>query len=308
MKLKGIFKNTPAWKKLLLLVWFVCISFLITYFISIVTAYIFWGSSVFNTAFLTDLSNPESIGVMKYIQAFNSVGMFLIPSLLLSWLTYSDSGSFHITGVKCRRIKYFIVAILALSMLPVSNFLAELNQMISFPDSLSSIESFLRNAEKESERLTHSFIFADNIPVLLLNIFIIAVIPAVAEEFFFRGALQKTFAQMFKNVHTAIFVTALIFSIIHFQFFSFVPRLFLGMVLGYLMHYTGNIWIPIVAHFVNNAAAVIVYYFVTIKAVSPESEHIGDSASIVWFIAGIIIAVSAFYMTCSRKKFKAQEL
>jgi membrane protease YdiL (CAAX protease family) len=187
-------------------------------------------------------------------------------------------------------------------MLPISNMLAELNQMVSFPDSLSGLEALLRRSEKEAEQLTHLFINAPDLPVLFLNIFIIAVIPAVAEEFFFRGALQKLFTLFTKNIHAAIIITALLFSVIHFQFFSFTPRFFLGIVFGYLMYYTGNIWVPVIAHFVNNAAAVIVYYMITSNQLSPEAEHIGNSATLAWFAVGFVVSVFAFYAVCRKKK------
>lgn len=302
MKLKGIFLNSPAWKKFLLLIWFICISFIITYGLSLITAYAFWGNKVLDTAFLSDMSNPESIGVMKYLQAFNSIGMFLIPALLLSWIAFPDTRSYFGVNTKINPLKLLLVILLALSMLPISNMLAELNQSVSFPDSLSGLEDFLRRSEKEAEQLTHLFINASNMPVLFLNIFIIAVIPAIAEEFFFRGALQKLFAKLTKNTHTAIFITAFVFSIIHFQFFSFTPRFFLGIVFGYLMYYTGNIWVPVIAHFINNAAAIIVYYMITSNQLSPDAEHVGNSATLAWFAVGFVVSVFAFYAVCRKPR------
>jgi len=307
VKIKGLFAGTKGWKKLLLLIWFVCISFILIYAISVLSAYIIWGSCVFDTAFLTDAGNPDAVTVMKFMQAFNSLGMFLIPALLLGWITTGDTGSYFGTNTRPGAVKYLLVPVLALSMLPISNMLAELNQMVVFPGFLSDLETFLRNSEKATEEITHSFIYAPDLPILFLNIFIIAVIPAIAEEFFFRGALQKTMIEWTKSIHVAIFITAFIFSLIHFQFFTFIPRLFLGMVFGYLMYYSGNIWIPVLAHFINNSAAVIVYYLITKNILSPDSEHIGNSDTIIWLAAGILLSVFAFYIFC-RKSVRAKDI
>jgi hypothetical protein len=298
VKIKGLFAQSPGWKKLLLLIWFVCLSFVFIYALSIISAYIIWGTRVFDTAFLTDNTNADAVAVMKFMQAFNSLGMFLVPAVLLTYFTRSTTTAGNKSCKGSGFIRYPLVVILALAMLPISNMLAELNQMIVFPDFMSDFENFLRSSEKETEQITHAFIYAPGLQVLFLNLFIIAVIPAIAEEFFFRGALQGIMTQWFRNVHLAIIITAFIFSLIHFQFFTFVPRLFLGVVFGYLMYYTGNIWIPILAHFVNNAAAVIVYYLITGGYLPPESEHVGGSGTVVWFASGLVVSILAFMIIC----------
>lgn len=304
MKIKGLFQQSPGWKKLLLLIWFVCLSFIFLYAVSILSAFAIWGNRVFDASFLTDISNPEAVAAMKYLQAFNSMGMFLIPAILLGWISSSSTWTYFGTNTRISPFKLLLVPVLALSMLPISNMLADLNHMIVLPESLRGFESFLQQSEKETEQITHAFIFATDIPTLLINIFVIAVIPAFAEEFFFRGALQKVFLQWSKNIHTAIFITAFIFSLIHFQFYTFVPRLFLGMVFGYLMFYTGNIWVPILAHFINNAAAVFVYYLITVKQIPPESEHIGNTSTITWFAAGLFLSIAAFFVICRKNRFR----
>lgn len=300
MKIKGLFAQSPGWKKLLLLLWLVCLSFVFIYAISIVSAYIIWGPRVFDTAFLTDNTNTDAVAVMKFMQAFNSLGMFLFPAFILAYFTKRDGTSAVPQKRKYGILRYLLVVILALAMLPISNMLAELNSMVTFPGFMSDFETFLRASEKETAQITHSFIYAPDVPVLVINLFIIAVIPAIAEEFFFRGALQGILSQWFRNYHVAIIITAFIFSLIHFQFFTFLPRFFLGMVFGYLMYFSGNIWIPILAHFINNAAAVIVYYFITSGSLPPESENVGGSDSIIWFASGLAISVFAFLAVCRK--------
>src|SRR5207344_1198984 len=92
---------------------------------------------------------------------------------------------------------------------------------------------------------------------LAINLFIIAFLPALGEELFFRGMMQKLFSQLTKNNHLAIIITSIIFSAIHLQFYGFLPRMVLGIFLGYLLVWSGSLWLPILAHFVNNASAVL---------------------------------------------------
>jgi len=112
---------------------------------------------------------------------------------------------------------------------------------------------------------------------LLVNLLMIGVLAAIGEELIFRGLFQGLLTRMLKNPHIAILITALLFSAFHFQFFSFLPRFVLGIVLGYLMYLGRSIWFPIIAHFVNNAMGVIYYYFNSKGSSDDMLEEIGTS-------------------------------
>lgn len=84
-----------------------------------------------------------------------------------------------------------------------------------------------------------------------------ALCPAITEEFFFRGALQRLIGKWNPNPHFVIWSAAILFSAFHLQFYGFIPRMLLGAYLGYLLLWTRSIWIPVFAHFINNATAVI---------------------------------------------------
>jgi len=97
---------------------------------------------------------------------------------------------------------------------------------------------------------------------MLFNIFMIAIVAAIGEELIFRGVIQKIFARWTGNIHLAIIITGFLFSLIHLQFYGFFPRWLLGVMFGYLMVWSGTLWLPIFAHFVNNAVAVLVSYLI----------------------------------------------
>jgi membrane protease YdiL (CAAX protease family) len=140
-------------------------------------------------------------------------------------------------------------------------FLTHWNKAIELPKWIHGIEQWMRTKEDMAMVTTERLLSVQTIGELLMNIFIIGVVAAVAEEIIFRGALQQFLQEWTRNGHVAVWISAFIFSAIHFQFFGFFPRFVLGALLGYLFLYTQNLWIPIFVHFFNNTLVVIINYF-----------------------------------------------
>ena len=130
----------------------------------------------------------------------------------------------------------------------------------------------------------------DTIGGLLLNLLVIALIPAVGEELTFRGVLQQGLVRRMKSPHLAIILSAAIFSFIHFQFYGFLPRMFLGLLLGYMFYITGSLWTSILMHFVNNGSVVVLYYLNNKDIISIDAEHFGEASS-SWMVT-ISLAVT----------------
>ena len=126
---------------------------------------------------------------------------------------------------------------------------------------MSSIETWMRNSESQANEITEAFLSTKSIGGLIGNIFIVAVLPAIGEELLFRGLLQGLIKKMTGNFHWAIWVTAALFSALHLQFFGFLPRMLLGAFFGYLLEWTGTLWLPVIAHFINNASGVVIFFF-----------------------------------------------
>jgi membrane protease YdiL (CAAX protease family) len=187
--------------------------------------------------------------------------MLIIPALIIMKLLHNGplSGWEDIKLPGWEAIG--LVIALAFALLPIVSFTGQINAVMHLPVWLSGVENWMIKKEESTDDLIDTLIFSNTIPGMVLNLVIIAMIPAIAEEFIFRGILQKILIRLFSSDHIAIFVTAIIFSAIHFQFFGFIPRFILGLVFGYLFLWGGTLWLPIVAHFVNNAFPVILTYF-----------------------------------------------
>jgi membrane protease YdiL (CAAX protease family) len=248
---------------------------------------------------------PESINVnvLKAIQGISAIFTFLIPAYAVAFISHPDP-SHHLRINK--RIDYretIMVILLMISCIPVINLMAEWNAALNLPDALDRLEKIMITMEESAQHMQEQLLAADNSIGLVVNLIVIAVLPALGEEILFRGIIQRTLREWLKNPHAAIIVTGFLFSFVHFQFFGFIPRMFLGIIFGYLLYWTGKLWIPILAHFVNNALATMWYYiyFKNEKAV-PNPDEFGTSSESVFLYISIVIFIAIVYFYFYRQK------
>ena len=175
--------------------------------------------------------------------------------------------------------------------LPFISWLGEINQSLSLPESLSGIENWMERMENKANELIIAFLNVKSVGAKLFNVFMIAIIPAVGEEFLFRGVILRLFKEWTKNAHIAVLVSAFLFSALHLQFYGFMPRLLLGVILGYLFVWSGSLWVPMLIHFINNAFAIIYIYATgSMDLLNSDVDSIGASDN------AFIIAMSATFM------------
>ncbi|WP_163710781.1 CPBP family intramembrane glutamic endopeptidase [Mangrovibacterium lignilyticum] len=221
---------------------------------------IFGFDSLIGTLSAADLNNPEHILVLKYLQTTQSVGMFVLPPFVIGWLYAAD---YKVYLSMKGPVKGYLLLLALLALVVVTPFVSVvgfLNQEMSLPDWLGGVESWMRAMENQAEVTIQKFIEVQGSGGLLFNLFMIAVIPSLGEEFLFRGVIQQIFTKMTRNYHWGIWISAFLFSALHMQFFGFVPRMLLGALFGYFLVYSGSIWIPVTAHFLNNALGVFALY------------------------------------------------
>lgn len=231
------------------------------------------------------------------IQSANTIFIFGGSAVLSSRLNYSGRLFLSDAGAKPKVGLFTLLATaIAIAAMPAINLLAEWNGAIHFPDILSSVEESLRHLESEAQRTTAEFLEHDSVVRLVVNIMVIALLPAFFEEIFFRGTLQPALNRSLSH-HAAVWVTAFLFSAIHFQFFGFVPRLIMGAALGYMAYYSHSLWPAIIAHFANNAAVVIITY-AEYRTQNHFLSTIGADASWPFAIASlaIVTALSVYYV------------
>ena len=244
---------------------------------------------------------------LKWLQFLQTIGTFLLPPILCAWMwdvahkPFSwlklDTRKDHIQNRKSKILLFVIAIVMMIVAIPGINLLADLNSRIELPKSLDFIEQFFKQQEDAAAALTERFLQADNVWQLMINIGLLALLPALAEELSFRGTLQQLLtgessATSGARTHIAIWTSAIIFSAIHMQFYGFIPRMLMGALFGYMFVWTGSLWVPIVMHFTNNGIAVIAYYL--FDEIGENSKSYADTigAGTTWWIGLIsLIAV-----------------
>lgn len=224
---------------------------------------LFVAGVVSNLLFLIPLFNSDSVLVSVYVNTVTqSVFAIAIPAILIvAWTNSKPLQYLKIKKEKNFNKKIVFTVLVFVFSYIFASFLSVWNEGVILPEWLSEVEKVMRTMEDAALETTNLLLSGKTVGSLILNIVVIAALASISEELFFRGAMQQFIQEKFKNGHLSVWLTALIFSIVHFQFYGFFPRLFLGAVLGYLFLYTRNLWIPIVLHFLNNATVIMVNFF-----------------------------------------------
>ena len=203
------------------------------------------------------LPNRDGLVGMKWLQLLQSVATFLLPALAGAYLWSNTPMQWLHLDSKPSWQEALAAVVVMLLAIPGINLLSAWNQQMVLPEWMSGIEQWMRMQEDAAAQLTEQFLRVDTVGGLLVNIGLMALLPAVGEELTFRGVVQGMFT---RNRHVAIWATAAIFSFVHLQFYGFLPRMLLGAMFGYMLWWTGSLWVPMLMHFVNNCAAVVVAY------------------------------------------------
>ena len=208
------------------------------------------------------LLDPANAYAMKVLQLVSTVLMFFMPAFLFGLIAYKKPFTYLGFNANISWKQVGLVVLIAWMALFVGSALGDLNERIPIPKHWQ--EKF-KKAENEYNEQVFAIAKMNNTKEYLLVVLIIALIPAIVEETFFRGMMQRFFVDWFGNPWVAIVLTSVIFSGIHMSYYGFLARAMLGVVLGLLYYYGKSIWLNIMAHFLNNAVAVTALYTYSLK-------------------------------------------
>ena len=229
---------------------------------------------------------------MRIAQGLSSIMMFVMPPIVYYFITRKEN-QMQALGFRKPTLPRWLVFIgiaLMFVSIPVTTTLTTWNESMTLGGAFSRIEEWMKDLEETAKVFTEDMLDVDTFGGMLLNFVIIALIPAIGEEMTFRGVLQQSLTRKM-NPHIAIILSAAIFSFIHFQFYGFLPRMFLGILLGYMFYITNSLWTSMLMHFANNGASVVIYYLGN-KGIIEDVEHFGETHNI-WFIAASAIITVA---------------
>lgn len=253
------------------------------------------------------VESSESINFLKYMQVIQSIGLFVVPPFILGLLYHGNVKEYLLID-RTTKIRSFVLAVFGLlAIVPFINFLGDINSKMSLPASLSGLENWMRNMEDNAKVLIDKFMAVQGIGGLLFNVFMIAVLPAIGEEFMFRGVIQRIFINWTKNHHWGIWITAFLFSAMHMQFYGFLPRMVLGAMFGYLLVWTGTMWVPVLAHFFNNLVGVLGYFLIGKGTISKDIEQFGtDPGELFVVIISVLVVGWLLYLIYKDEHLKTK--
>ena len=306
MKRFGFLENTSPFGKLLLLLGLVLLFSILSALSGLLIGKLYLGVSLTELALL--IANPETaeaISFIKFYQLLNQIGIFILPVAAYSIFVSTSSVSYLKLDEKPTALSLLIVGLMVYTILPFLNYVAELNQNIVLPEVFWGIEQWMKAKELQAAELTKVFLRTDTLGGLSINLFIVALIPAIGEELLFRGVLLRLLKEMTNNLHFAVIISALLFSAIHLQFYGFFPRFLLGLILGYSFVFTQNLWVPIFLHFINNASSVIIYYLHYNGFIKISMENFGASPNPVFIIGSLLATLWLMIMLFQKEgKFR----
>lgn len=298
MKLQGIYADASTGKKTIIVLLVFAVMFTVTVL------------SISVMAVLTGMGqNDRDIILMSVV--LQNLLLFIAAPLICAWLISKPGDDM----IKTRRIptaSEFILCFAAvIVMTPAMNLLVTWNQSMQFPEALAGVEEWMKQQEELAEETTRILLDIKTTGALLSAIFVVGFLTGTGEEFTFRGIIQNLLSEKGRNRHVAVWVTAILFSAIHLQFYGFIPRLLIGAYLGYLLVWSRSIWLPVFAHFLNNTLAVISSYISAEGYGQDKLETIGTAQDgTLWMsMASLIVfaSISAVLYKTSREALAAKK-
>ena len=254
------------------------------------------GSLFYKQSVLVVSPMNESVGFLRIVQLFSSVGSFLLPAWWFAKREGNQATSFFKLNTPTLIPLFILTALLFYFSAGFFQWTIDINQAMHLPDFLAGVEKWMRQQEDQLATLTQRFLYMPSAVDLAINLLMIALIPAIGEELLFRGCLQPIFSRLVKNAHAGIWLAAIVFSAIHLQFYGFIPRMLLGALFGYLYYYGNSLWYPVLGHFLNNGSAVVAVFIYQQNGLSVAEAMKQDGAGRFHLISVVLSAVITIFL------------
>lgn len=300
--IEGDYQQTRPWQQLLylFLLWIGCTIIGLAITLGIIAG-VYGSGMARDVLFISNTGQPGFIGAFRiFIALGNTVFPFLAPAFILGYWIMARPYEYIKANNYFNWILLLIVPAFMLFFLPVIDITGYYNQQLSLPQSLHWLDQWIRETEKQNAGIVKMILNMKHTGDLILSLIIVGLLPAVSEEFFFRGCMQPIFMRWTKNIHVSVWITAFMFSFLHFEFLGFVPRMLLGAALGYFFAYGNSIWPAVMGHFLNNAIAVIGMYLYQHHVVTTNPDGNVPMFNQLWIYL-LSFAVSVVFMLVYRK-------
>jgi membrane protease YdiL (CAAX protease family) len=296
----------PNYLRLIFLLLIILGSLFLTLFIGIIAAGALYGPEVFDA--LSNLSGKtmtQNLDFQRYFQILSQLGIFIFPPVIYAYLLNRNASSYLRVDRKPHLVTLFLALAAILVILPFLNFTLNLNESLHLPHFLSGLERWMKASEDQADRLTDAFLSDTTVKGFVINIVMIGLLAAVGEELLFRGVLLRLLHDWFRNGHVAVIVSAFLFSAMHLQFLGFLPRMILGIILGYLFLWSGNLWVPIITHFINNGLSVVVAFLFYRGVIKTDVESFGNTNNLPIIVISLSLTILLLFLIFSYERYHA---
>ncbi|WP_268035178.1 CPBP family intramembrane glutamic endopeptidase [Algoriphagus sp. PAP.12] len=241
-----------------------------------------------------DDSIPNGRMAMLFIQGLGSgIGFWLTAWIIIHWLDKANL-KWDLQLSRFNNKKFWVALGITFGGMFFNALLIYWNSQMVLPESMASLEAWMRSMEEQLMEMTKYLTDFQTIPELLAGILVIGVLAGIGEEMFFRGVLQPKMHLYTGSVHWGIWLSAIIFSAIHVQFYGFLPRVFLGAMFGYMYVFTGSLVYPILAHIINNTFTVLMVYASNQGMIEFDIEST-DTVSYPMALVGLLVLIAGIY-------------
>ena|ERR1051326_1452826 len=261
--------------------------------------------SVLGTESVQDVTafGKGALYISQFIGAF---AIFILLPGLFILLTSKEKLNYTRINKFPGAMMMIIAAMVFILGMPFIAWLEQLNKQMVLPSSWSGLEQWIKDSEQKAEEISKYMLSSTSVKGLVVNLFVIAFMAALSEEFFFRGILQRTIAASSGKLHLAVWTSAVLFSAFHLQFYGFFPRMIMGAVLGYLFAWSGSLWTNVLAHFVNNGVAVVLTWLANRGTIDADMQNGPKEVSAVAGLVSMALVFALMYFVYRNKRIEKE--
>lgn len=245
---------------------------------------------------------PNGRMAFLFIQGLGGgLGFWLAAYIISSKI---DKANLH-WDIQFSRVNFLgilIVSLITFGGMLFNSFLIDFNSQLVLPESMSGLETWMKETERQMMELTKFLTDFENIQEFLAGIFVIGILAGIGEELLFRGLIQAKMRLYTGSIHWGIWLTAILFSAIHMQFYGFLPRMFLGAIFGYLYVYSGSLVYPILAHIFNNSITVLMVYLAKQGSIEFDMEATDQVSYPLAFLGLLVLLAGIYYFKNSNRQ------
>ncbi|MBR2379074.1 MAG: CPBP family intramembrane metalloprotease [Bacteroidaceae bacterium] len=240
-------------------------------------------------AFILQYKGVEMWRFLMATTALQNIGIFIIPAVITARI-FNPGKTLQVMQIdRMPGLAHIgLMILIFMASIPAMSAIVQWNEGWQLPESLS----WMRDMEEAAKQATEQLMNISSIGQLITVILIVGVLTGVGEEFLFRGSLQRLMIERNINIHIAVWVTAFIFSAIHMQAFGFVPRMLLGALFGYMVVWSGSLWLAVLAHALNNSLTTLAYYYPSLET----APWIGTEPTTITIIVSAIATLTLTFV------------